>query len=77
MSLTEVMSSAGLTLYPIVAMVLFLVAFTIVLARSLGKSNAERLEKFAHLPLEHDDPAAIQPARIAAPSSRTPPGGVS
>jgi hypothetical protein len=57
MSLTEIMSRAGLTLYPIVALVLFLFAFAVVLARVLGKRNAKALEQHAHLPLEDDTPA--------------------
>lgn len=56
MSLTEIMSGAGLTLYPIVALVLFLFAFAIVLARVLSKRNARTLEQYAHMPLEDDTP---------------------
>ncbi len=54
MSLTEIMSAAGLTLYPIVALVLFLFAFAIVLARVLNKRDANALEQHAHIPLEDD-----------------------
>lgn len=55
MSLTEVMSAAGLTFYPIVALVLFLFAFAIVIARLLGGQSAQTYERYAHMPLEGDE----------------------
>ncbi|MFO0830772.1 MAG: hypothetical protein U0637_02900 [Phycisphaerales bacterium] len=54
MSLTEIMSAAGLTFYPIAAMILFLLAFTIVLARVLSRKNARTLEQYSFMPLEDD-----------------------
>ncbi|HEX2839576.1 MAG TPA: hypothetical protein VHN77_15770 [Phycisphaerales bacterium] len=71
MSLTEVMSAAGLTFYPIVALVLFLFAFALVLARLVGSQSAHTYERYAHLPLEEDKSASSnEPA--AMPVHNTP-----
>lgn len=73
MSLTEVMSAAGLTFYPIVALVLFLFAFGLVLARLLSARNADTYERYAHLPLEGDESDPIQqPAANPVPNSPAP-----
>lgn len=71
MSLTEIMSAAGLTFYPIVALVLFLFAFGMVLARLLSERNGETYERYAHLPLEGDEPMH-SPARTSVPNSPAP-----
>lgn len=69
MSLTEIMSAAGLTFYPIVALVLFLFAFGMVLARLLSERNAQTYERYAHLPLEGDEP---MPSPTPVPNSPAP-----
>ena len=55
MSLTQIMSHAGLTLYPIVALVLFLLAFVVVLFRLVGSNSAEEHKKFGAIPLQEEN----------------------
>jgi hypothetical protein len=52
MKLSDIMSAAGLTLYPQIALVLFLVAFAIVLARILLPGRRALWERRASLPLD-------------------------
>lgn len=55
MSLTDVMSGAGLHLYAEVALVLSAGAFVAVLVRTLRRKNAELFERARWMPLEDDD----------------------
>jgi cbb3-type cytochrome oxidase subunit 3 len=64
MSLTEIMSAAGLSRYAEIALVLFFVAFIVILVRIYAPSRRRALERAAHLPLE-DDPDLRPPHRGA------------
>jgi len=52
MSLTDVMSGSGLTVYPLIGLTLFVFAFVLVLARVFGKGRAEADRRASMLPLE-------------------------
>jgi cbb3-type cytochrome oxidase subunit 3 len=54
MSLTEIMSNAGLARYAELALVLFVFAFIVILVRVYWPSNREKLEKQARMPLKDD-----------------------
>ncbi len=57
MSLTEIMSGAELSIYPQIAMILFLGVFLLISLRVLLKLRSSDAQKFAQLALD-DDPAA-------------------
>jgi hypothetical protein len=52
MKLSDIMSAAGLTIYPRVALVLFLCAFVIVLVRLLLPGRRDVWARRASLPLD-------------------------
>lgn len=52
MKLSDIVSAADLTLYPQIALVLFLVAFAIVLARLLWPGRKDVWQRRARLPLD-------------------------
>ena len=54
MSLTEIMSNAGLSRYAELALVLFVFAFVVIIARVYLPSRKAGLERQARLPLEDD-----------------------
>lgn len=54
MSLTEIMSGAGLSRYAEIALVLFFLAFLVILWRIYAPSRKRALERAARIPL-HDD----------------------
>lgn len=64
MSLTEIMSNAGLSRYAEVALLLFVFAFAVILWRIFRPSQRKWLEQQGRLPLD-DDTAA----RPRSPSS--------
>ena len=51
--------------YPIVALILFVVVFTVIVLRTLGKRWRETATVASRLPLEDDMPR-LQPARVSA-----------
>ena len=55
MSLTDIMSSSGLVRFAEIALVLFVIAFVLVLA-GIALSSAPDLEHTAALPLQDDHP---------------------
>lgn len=57
MSLTEIMSAAGLSGYAEVALVLFFLAFLGILWRVFRPSRRQELERHKTMPLDHDTPA--------------------
>jgi cbb3-type cytochrome oxidase subunit 3 len=59
MSLTSIMSAAGLTIYPIVALVLFLTVFLAVMVRTMNRRSRETFNRCARIPLD-DAPLAHQ-----------------
>lgn len=52
MSLTEIMSSAGLTFWPIAGLVLFLLAFLMIGVRTFSRGSRQDQKEAAMLPLE-------------------------
>ncbi|HEX6942869.1 MAG TPA: cbb3-type cytochrome c oxidase subunit 3 [Gemmatimonadaceae bacterium] len=63
MSLTEIMSNAGLSRYAEVALLLFVFAFAVILLRIFRPGQRNRLEQQARLPLDDDAPAPPRPSR--------------
>lgn len=57
MSLTEIMSSADLSIYPQIAMILFLGVFMLISLRVLFKLRPSDAQKLAHLALDDDTPS--------------------
>lgn len=66
MKLSDIVSGANLTLYPKVALVLFLLAFVIVLVRTLAPGAREEQARAAALPLDDAND------RFAAPRGEAP-----
>jgi cbb3-type cytochrome oxidase subunit 3 len=56
MSLTQLMSQAGLWVYPVIALVLFLGVFVGVVVRTFSRRSRRESEQAAQLPLEDDTP---------------------
>lgn len=52
MSLTEIMSSAKLSIYPIVGLIFFMIAFSAVLWRVFAKCNKKALDEASRIPLD-------------------------
>ncbi|MEO1230648.1 MAG: cbb3-type cytochrome c oxidase subunit 3 [Myxococcota bacterium] len=52
MSLSKLMSSMDLSLYPQIALVIFLAVFAGVLVRLFSRKHAEEYEKASRLPLD-------------------------
>lgn len=52
MKLSDIMSAADLTIYPRIALILFLLAFTVVVVRLILPGNASTWAHDAALPLE-------------------------
>ncbi|MFM9956815.1 MAG: hypothetical protein ACKVZJ_01955 [Phycisphaerales bacterium] len=71
MSLTDVMSGAGLGVFPSIALVIFLGVFVVAVWRAFSKSGASARAAAARLPLE-DAPLATKNrfAVSAAPHAR-------
>lgn len=57
MSLTEIMSNAGLSRYAEWALLLFVFAFVLILVRIFRPSKREAMEEHAQLPLK-DEPTS-------------------
>jgi hypothetical protein len=56
MSLTEIMSNAGLSAYAEVALLLFFFAFVVILWRVFRPSRKRELESHGTMPLDTDTP---------------------
>lgn len=61
MSLTEIMSNAGLSRYAEVALLLFVFAFVMIVWRIFRPSQRQALEQQARLPLDDDRPTLPHP----------------
>lgn len=57
MSLTEIMSSAKLSVYPILGLVFFMIAFSIVLWRVFRKNSRDTMNAASRIPLDDATPA--------------------
>ena len=67
MRMSDIVSNAGLAFYPQVALVLFLVAFAIVLVRTFLPAAQPLWERAGRLPL--DDPNDAFATRLAQPTT--------
>ncbi|MFN8579979.1 MAG: cbb3-type cytochrome c oxidase subunit 3 [Gemmatimonadaceae bacterium] len=54
MSLTDIMSGAGLSVYAQVALLLFLVAFLGIVVRTFSPKRRQEMDRAARLPLDDD-----------------------
>jgi cbb3-type cytochrome oxidase subunit 3 len=61
MSLTDLMSGANLDGYAQVALLLFLLAFVIVVARLFAPGRRAFFDRAARLPLDDDTPPDLRP----------------
>jgi cbb3-type cytochrome oxidase subunit 3 len=60
-SLTDIMSSAGLSVYTELALILFVLAFVVIVWRVFSPSMKETWKRAARMPL--DDDASLTPPR--------------
>ena len=63
MKLSDIMSAAGLSWYAEVAMVLFILAFLIIVWRVFRPSQRAEWEKQARMPLDDDHPVTPRRGR--------------
>jgi hypothetical protein len=63
MKLVDVMSGAGLSMYAIVALLLFVFAFLAVLVRTFAPGSSPRHTADARLPFSDDEPGPAARAR--------------
>jgi cbb3-type cytochrome oxidase subunit 3 len=56
MSLTDLMSAARLDAYPQIALIAFIVAFLIIVARLFSRRNAATYDRARMMPLDDDTP---------------------
>ncbi|HEX9564868.1 MAG TPA: cbb3-type cytochrome c oxidase subunit 3 [Gemmatimonadaceae bacterium] len=63
MSLTEIMSNAGLSGYAEIALLLFFFAFVLIVWRVFRPSRKQELERHKDLPLDHDGPSTPRERR--------------
>ncbi len=68
MSLTQLMSQAGLWIFPAIALVLFLAVFVAVVARTFTKRSRKEGAEAAQLPLADDAPLAPAPINTSRPA---------
>lgn len=52
MRLSDIMAEMDLTIWPEIAIVIFLVAFAAIAVRTFGKKNQRAIEEASKLPLE-------------------------
>lgn len=62
MSLSDIMSNAGLAFYAEVALVLFLLVFVAVVVRLLLPSRRRELDETSRLPLHEEEPPITRSA---------------
>ncbi len=60
MKLVDVMSASGLSMYAIVALVLFVAAFVAVVLMILAPGSAERMAQASRLPLDDDSARSVR-----------------
>ena len=64
MSLTDIMSASGLVHFAELALVLFVLAFLLVLARTFAPGRRAELERARRLPLENDHAPESRPRSL-------------
>ncbi|HMN41093.1 MAG TPA: cbb3-type cytochrome c oxidase subunit 3 [Phycisphaerales bacterium] len=72
MRMSDIVSSLGLSIYPIVGMVLFLGVFVGVIVRIASRRRLAELDRAAWLPLADDAGPPAHPAARTTPSEPTP-----
>ena len=60
MSLTHIMSAAGLSVYTEIALLLFLAAFIGIVWRAFSPGRAETLRRAARMPLDDETPQTLR-----------------
>lgn len=68
MRLTDIMSSAGLSIFPQIGLVIFLIVFACVVARVLGRGRNADMDRWARLALHDDAPAVPEAATPRRPA---------
>ena len=68
MRLTDIMSGLNLSIYPQIALVIFITVFAGVLLRVFSRSRNSEFERAAHLPLNEDGDSAPE---LQTPSQTT------
>jgi hypothetical protein len=52
---------AGIEVFPVISLVLFVAVFTVVLVWTV-RMDASRIARLSHLPLDESEPAGVPPA---------------
>ncbi len=68
MSMSAIMSSFGLWVYPTIGMIIFIVVFAIAVARVMGRSRRSEYDQGGFLPLADD---CFQPVSTSPRSPET------
>lgn len=63
MKLVDVMSASGLSMYAIVALLLFVIAFLAIVARTFAPGSTARYDADARIPFSDDEPGPAARAR--------------
>ena len=63
MKLVDVMSASGLSMYAIVALLLFVLAFLAIVVRTFAPGSTARHDADARLPFSDDEPGPARRAR--------------
>jgi len=61
--LVDVMSASGLSIYAIVALLLFVIAFLAIVVRTFAPGSTARYDADARLPFSDDEPGPVSRAR--------------
>lgn len=69
MSLSDIMSAAGLSAYAEAALVIFLFVFAAIVAATFSRRQRERLEGARMMPLRDDSPIVHSPRLEEGPTS--------
>lgn len=63
MKLADVMSAAGLSIYAVVALLLFVIAFLAIVVRTYAPGSTARYDADARIPFSDDEPGPAARAR--------------
>ena len=63
MKLADVMSASGLSMYAIVALLLFVIAFLAIVVRTFAPGSTARYDADARIPFSDDEPGPASRAR--------------
>lgn len=71
MRLTDIMSNSGLSIFPQIGLVIFLVVFAGVVVRVCGRRRSADMARWASLALHDDAPADTHPSHPSPPAPRS------